>query len=59
MARDCIRHPRHIVQPVITGRQADLFGSPTVEYEIPRKPVPNRWSSDFLRHRRAIGPNPD
>jgi len=33
MARDCIRQPRHVIQPLVIGRQPDLFDGPTVTHE--------------------------
>jgi hypothetical protein len=33
MARDCIRTPRHVIQPLVIGRQPDLFDGPTVTIE--------------------------
>jgi hypothetical protein len=59
MARDCIRPARHIIQPLVIGRQPDLFGGPTVTHERPPKPIPHRSSRDFLRHLRATSLNTD
>lgn len=59
MARDCIREPRHIIQPLVIGRQPDLFDGPTVTHERPPKQVPHTWSRDFLRYLRATGSNPE
>ncbi|MBB3589005.1 hypothetical protein FHY04_003896 [Sphingomonas sp. BK481] len=57
MARDCIRQPRHLIQPLMIGRQPDLFDGPTVTHERPPKPIPHTWSRDFLRYLRAMSPN--
>lgn len=57
MSRDCIRSPRHVIQPLVIGRQPDLFDGPTVTVERPVKPTPNTWSRDLLRYIRATGPD--
>lgn len=59
MARDWIRQPRHVIKPLVIGRQPDLFDGPTVTLERPIKPTPQTWGRDFLRYLRAISPNAD
>lgn len=59
MARDCVRPPRHVIQPLVIGRQPDLFGGPTITVERPVRPTPQTWSRDLLRYIRATGPNAD
>ena len=54
-------HPAtaHVIQPLVIGRQPDLFDGPTVMHERPPKPIPHTWSRDFLRYHRATSPNAD
>lgn len=59
MARDCIRTPRHVIVPLVIGRQPDLFAGPTVTHERPIKPTPQTWSRDMLRYIRATSLDPD
>lgn len=59
MSRDCLRAPRHVIAPLVIGRQPDLFNGPTVAFERPVKPTPNTWSRDLLRYIRATSPNID
>jgi len=59
MARDCLPLPRHVIQPLVIGRQPDLFDGPTVTLERLPKPIPHTWSRDFLRYLRVTGSNPD
>ena len=59
MARNCIRVPRHVIVPLIIGRQPDLLGGPTVTHERAIKPTPQTWSRDMLRYLRATSPDHD
>jgi hypothetical protein len=59
MARHCIREPRHVIVPLVIGRQPDLLGGPTVTHERPIRPTPQTWSRDMLRYMRATSPNRD
>jgi hypothetical protein len=51
--------PRHIIVPLVIGRQPDLLGGPTVTHERAVKPTPQTWSRDMRRYLRATSSNPD
>lgn len=59
MARDCIRALRHVIVPLVIGRQPDLLGGPTVTHERAVKPTPQTWSRDMLRYLQATSPDPE